>query len=152
MALSLEITNVVKQRVLAETRKPAIQAQLKTLFSYLAQHKGSPGLQITFFSALAGTDVVAADAACKVYGWYIKKPTASVTAAYLKASNHASALDEASPEVELLLATNQEVFIPFLDGLPMSTGFTIGSNTDSSGSTGSSAADRPDGFVIVGAP
>lgn len=152
MALSLESTILTKQRCLAETRKPDIQAQLKVFFSYLAQHRGSPTLQVTFFSALAGTDVVAADAACKLYAWYIKKPTASTTAAYVKGSNSASALDEADDTMHVYLPTNQEVILLFPNGVPMSAGFTIGSNTTASGSTGSSAADQPAGFVIVGAP
>lgn len=152
MALSLENTILTKQRCLAETRKPDIQALLKAFFSHLAQHKGSPKLQATFYSALAGTDVVPADAPCKVYAWYIKKPSGSTTAAYLKASNHASALDEAAPTMSIYLPTNEEVIVLFPNGVAMSTGFTIGSNTTPTGSTGSSAADQPSGFVIVGAP
>jgi hypothetical protein len=152
MALSLENTTLTKQRCLAETRKPDIQALLKAFFSHLAQHKGNPQLQATFFSALAGTDVVAADAACKLYAWYIKKPTASTTAAYVKASNHASALDEADDTMHVYLPTNEEVLLVFPNGIAMSTGFTIGSNTTASGTGASAAADQPSGFVIVGAP
>lgn len=152
MALSLESTILTKQRVLAETRKPDIQALLKAFFSFLSQHKGNPTLQTTFFSALAGTDVVAADAACKLYAWYIKKPSASTTAAYVKGSNSASALDEADDTMHVYLPAADEVLLVFPKGIALSAGFTIGSNTTASGSTGSSAADQPSGFVIVGAP
>lgn len=152
MALSLESTILTKQRCLAETRKPDIQALLKAFFSFLSQHKGNPTLQPTFYGALAGTDVVAADAACKLYAWYIKKPTASTTAAYVKGQNHASTLDETAPTMSVYLPTNEEVILIFPKGVPMSAGFVIGSNTTAVGATASSAADRADGFVIVGAP
>jgi hypothetical protein len=152
MALSLEALNAVKQRCLAETRKASVQAQLKALFSYLSQHKGSPQLQFVAFADLAGTDVVIADVACKIYGWYIKKPSASATAAFVKASDHATALDEADDTMHVRLPTNDEVFISFFDGNAMTTGFTIGSNTTASGTGATAAADKPNGFVLVGAP
>jgi hypothetical protein len=152
MALSLESTVLTKQRCLAETRKPSVQALLKAFFSHLAGHRGNPNLQVTFYSALAGTDVVAADAACKLYAWYIKKPAASATAAYVKASNHATTLTEATPELMVYLAGAEEILLAFPDGVAYSAGFTFGSNTTAGGSTGSAAADQPSGFVVVGAP
>jgi hypothetical protein len=44
------------------------------------------------------------------------------------------------------------VMLTFPDGINLSTGLTIVSETTSDGSTGSSAADRSNGFVIIGAP
>jgi hypothetical protein len=126
MAVSLEGINLTKQRARAETRKPKIQLLLKTLFSYLAQHKGNPDLQFVAFSGLTSTDVVVADAACKVYAQYMKKPSTSSTAAFVK---------------DLLI---------FPDGKSMANGYTLISNTTSGGGTGTAAADQCSGFVIIG--
>lgn len=150
MALSLSAALYAKQRVLAETRKPSVQALLKALFSHLQQHRGNPDLQVVFYSALAGTDVVIADAACTLFAWYIKKPSASATAAYVKGSNHASALSETAQEFCIYLPDNEEVCLVFPDGINLGTGLTIGSNTTADGIVGTAAADRPDGFCVIG--
>lgn len=152
MALSLEEANLTKQRARAETRHPKIQAALKALFSYLSQHKGNPKLQFVAFatlsSASAGLQIVA-DAACRVVAVYVKKPAGSTTAAWLKLSDHATAVSTAAPELSLTLPTNDEIILTFPDGLAMANGAIVGSYTAGDGQTGSSAADRPSGFVII---
>ncbi len=152
MALSLESPNLTRQRVLAEVRKPKTQAGLKALFSYLAQHKGSPNLQLVSFAALNATDVVVADAPCKVYAIYTKKPAASTVASIFKLTDHASTGSATAETLKFPMYTNAEDLIVFYDGLAMAAGATLLAHTTSDGNTGSNAADRADGFVIVGAP
>lgn len=150
MALSLEGINLTKQRARAEIRSPHIALLLKTLFSYLAQHKGNPDLQFTAYSSLSTTDVVIADAACRLYALYVKKPATSTTAAYVGITNHASTGSTAAATMRLYLPTSNEELLIFPDGLAMSAGVTIISATAPSGATGSSAADQSSGFGIVG--
>jgi hypothetical protein len=150
MALSLESANLTKQRARAETRKPKIQAALKMLFSYLAQHKGNPDLQFTAFSALATTSVVIADAACRLYALYVKKPSGSTTASFVGITDDDTTASTSSAEMRLYLPTNNEEILIFPDGIPMTTGVVIGSTTTAAGATGSAAADQAAGFGIVG--
>jgi len=153
MALSTSGINLVRQRTFAETRKPKVQAMLKSLFSYLAQHKGSPDLQLVAFSDLtSGTGTAIADAACRVYAIFAKKPSASTLSAYFKGSDSPTTASATAPEFSMVLASNVEDIVVFPDGLSMANGFAIRSDTTAAGSTGSVAADQPDGFVIVGAP
>lgn len=153
MALSLSGANLVRQRTFAETRKPKIQAALKNLFSYLAQHKGSPDLQLVNFSDLtSGTGTAIADAACRVFAVYAKKPSGSTTASYFKGSDSPTTASATAPELGFVLPTSNEEIVIFPDGLSMANGFAIRADTTAAGSTGSGAADQPDGFVIVGAP
>lgn len=153
MALSLQAANLVRQKTYAETRKPKIQAALKALFSYLAQHAGSPDLQLIPFENLtSGTGVAIADAACKVRAIYAKKPSGSTTASYFKGSDSPTTASATAPEVLTVLPTSNEEIIVFHDGLAMANGFAIRADTAAAGSTGSGAADQPDGFVIVSAP
>ncbi len=151
MALSLENANIVRQRVLAETRKPKTQAVLKALFSYLSQHKGSPQLQFVSFAALEATSVVIADAPCKLYAIYTKKPSASTVTAFFKLTDHASTGSGTAEDVKYPLKTNAEDLVCFFDGLAMAAGVTLLSHTTSDGTTLTAAADRADGWVIVGA-
>jgi hypothetical protein len=152
MALSLTGANIVKQKTLAETRRPKIQAVLKAFWSYWAQHKKSADLQFVSFAALETTDVVIADAACKVYLIFIQKPSASSTAAFFKGTDHATTGSSTAAELVQKVAGSDHEMLAYFDGFAMANGFTILSETTADGSTGSSAADRPDGFIVVGAP
>lgn len=152
MALSLEAANLTRQRVLAEIRKPKTQATFKMLFNYLSQHKGSPGLQFSVFAALNATDVVVADSPCKVYAIFTKKPTASVVTSFFKLTDHATTGSATAETLKFPMLNGNEDLIVFPDGLAMAAGATLLAHTASDGSSGSVAADRADGFVIVGAP
>ena len=153
MALSLSDINLVRQRTFGETRKPKVQAILKALFSYLAQHKGSPDLQIVAFADLtSGTGTAIADAACRVHAIFVKKPSASTVSAYFKGSDSPTTASATAPEFSMVIPSANEDIVVFPDGLSMANGFAIRSDTTAAGSTGSVAADQPDGFVIVGAP
>lgn len=152
MALSLQNPVLVKQKVLLDTRKPKIQLLGKALFSYLAQHKGNPDLQIVPFATLSSGSTVIADAACKLVGLYVKKPTGSTTSAFVKGTDDEATASATAPAVSVELRTNQEEFIIFPDGLPMASGLALRSDTTAAGSTGSSAADQPSGFALIAAP
>lgn len=153
MALTLEDINLVKQKTQGESRKAGVQEALRSLWKHMQQLK-NPDLKIKFFSGLSSADVVASDAACKLYALFFVKPAASTTAAYLKVSDHASAMQASSSVVIYLAATGgggQSHCLVWHDGLLMNTGATIGSATAGSGTTQSNAADAPTGFAIVGA-
>lgn len=152
MALSLRNPVLAKQQVLAESRKPKIQLMLKTLFSYLAQHKGNPDIQVVAFSDLQGTASVIADAPCKLMALYVKKPAGSTTAAFVKGSDSSATASATAPALSIELPTNQEELLAFPDGLPFGTGLVLRSDTAADGSTASSAADRSSGFAIIAAP
>ncbi len=154
MAISLSAGVLVKQRALAETRKPHVQGSLKWLFSYLAQHFGNPNLQIVFFSGLADSEVVIADAACKIYATYIRVPSTSVAATYVKQTDHATTSSDASSEYRYKIGgagAQEEIFVAHR-GLSMASGITMQGNTTANGGTASNAVDQASGFVIIGAP
>lgn len=152
MALSLQNPLLVFQKLLAETRKPKIQLLAKTLKSYLVQHRGNPDLQIVFFSGLSSGSTVIADAACKLVGLYVKKPTGSTTSAFVKGTDDEATASATAPAVSVELRTNQEEFLVFPDGIPMASGLTLRADTTAAGSTGSVTADQPTGFAIIAAP
>ena len=153
MALTLEDINLVKQKARGESRKPGPHEALRSLWKHM-QQLGNPDLKIAFFSALQTADVVISDSACKVYALFIQKPAASTTDAWFKGSNHAT-VAAANPEFAAYLrgtgGGGRQYCPVFHDGLPMGTGFTVGSHTTAAGNTKSAAADAPTGFVIVGA-
>ena len=154
MALTLEDAVKTKQRCRAETRSPGASLILKALFMHLATNLNNIQLQFTAVAGLNSADVVGADVACKVYCVYGKKPTASTTDAWLKASDHATTAAANGDFVAKYLGTGgggQEHAIAYMDGLKMGTGFTLGSHTTVNGNTKSNVADAPTGFVIVGA-
>jgi len=152
MALSLSDANLVRQRAYAETRKAKVQAALKSFFSYWAQHKGNADLQIVFFSALADTDTVIADAACKVHALFVASPSDASNASFVKMTDHASASSDADPTWCNKVAAGATELLMSYDGLAAANGITMQGNTTASGGTGTAAGDATSGFVIVGAP
>lgn len=156
MALSLEDANLVKQKCRAESRKPKVQAGLKALFSYIAQHLGSPNLQFVPFteisSAATGSAVVMADAACKLYGWFLQSPSGASAKSYVKLTDDETTASGTAFEIGTGQAATKQDFLWWGDGKPFANGIAIMGNTAIDGSTGSSAADRVSGFLIVGGP
>jgi hypothetical protein len=122
------------------------------LFSHLAQHAGSPDLQFVPIDTLDGTTSVIADAPCKLRALYLKKPAGSTTAAFIKASDHASAASATAPALSIELPTNNEEILLFPNGLPFGTGLSMISNTTATDTTASAAADQASGFAIISAP
>jgi hypothetical protein len=158
MALSLVDANKVRQAALIHgestggVRSPGVTMLLAALFQYLAQHKKNPDLQIVPF-ALAGSDVVIADAACRLYALVYKKPAASTTNAWFKGSDHATTAAAAADIAAFCVGTsggNRVYPFVFPDGLTLANGLTVVSHTTVNGNTDSSAADLGGGFAIVG--
>lgn len=153
MALTLENINLVRQKTYPDSHWPGVAENLRALWKHM-QQLSNPDLKIKFVSGLETADVVASDAACKVYAIFLKKPSASTTDAWAKGSDHASAAAANGDFVAKLIGTGgggREYCPVFADGLKMGTGFTVGSHTTVNGSTKSAAADAWTGFVIVGA-
>lgn len=152
MALTTEAINLVRQRCFPQLKGRHIAEQLKALFDHL-NFAGNPDLTFVPLTG-AGTDQVVSDVACKVYAVYVRKPTASTTDAWAKASDHASVAAANGDWVVKLLGTGgggKEYMTTFPTGLLMGTGFTFATHTTVNGSTDSNAADQPVGFAIVGA-
>lgn len=154
MALSTESSNLVWQKAkiaLATLASPAATNAFAQLKAQLAQVLQNPDLQFVAISDL-GADAIVADAACKVYGIYLKKG-ATATGAFFKAADHASSAGTtASDMVHELNASGQEAVFVYPRGYAQGTGFTIGSDTTADGSTASTSGDGPNGFVIIGKP
>jgi hypothetical protein len=156
MALSLENSNLVWQKVnvALANAEPAAQKAFAGLKQWLAQQKGNANLQFILIddADVTGTDgVVSADAACRVYGVYVKK-RATATDSFFKlfddATNDGTAGDQRIV-LALLEASETQVFIA-PDGLSMGTGIVSTSHTTSQGTTDSTAGDSGDGFLIIG--
>lgn len=151
MALTLSDANLVRQRVVAETREPHIQALLKVLFSHIAQHKGNCDLQLVNF-AIAAADIVIADVACRLYALYYDRPSTAV-ASWLKGSDHATTAAQ-DPDVIIPIVASHDgkgQMLVFPSGLALANGLSIASHTAINGTTDSSAPERGTGFAIVGA-
>ena len=153
MALVLENINLVVQKTYPDSRWPGVAENLRALWKHM-QSLRNPDLKIKMYSGLASADVVASDAACKVYAIFMKKPTASTTNAWLKLSNHATAAAANGDFTTFLVGTGgggREYCPTYNDGLPFGTGCTIGCHTTVNGNTKSAAADAVTGFAIIGA-
>jgi hypothetical protein len=150
MALSTQDIVLAKRRFF---HAAAIDAGVYNLciafFSWLAQQGGHPDLQVKEFGPLTGTDVVIADVPCKVYAIVMAKLTA--TAAFFKASDHATTSSSTAPEFELKQSAIEVDVIFFPKGWPMANGFTISSDTTSDGNTTTAAGDGATGVVLYGA-
>jgi len=153
MALTLENVNLVKQRTRWEIRKPGSSEVLKALWKHLEQ-LSQPDLQLVPLDYTGAADQVIADVACKLYALYLKKPAASTTDAWIKASDHATTAAANGDLVVKMIGTGgggQEHALVFPDGLKFGTGLSTASHTTVNGNTDSNAADSCVGFAIVGA-
>lgn len=152
MALTVEELLNVKKRCYPLLKGRHIAEQLKALFEHL-NFAGNPELQFVPLTG-ATSDQVVADVACKLYAIYLRKPAASVTAAWAKGSDHAT-VAAGTGDFQLLLAGagggGKEHMAVFPTGLILTTGFTFATHTTLTGTTDSNAADQPVGFAIVGA-
>lgn len=158
MALTLESAGRVRQKArLLWLRNPGVFYAVKTWFLYHATNNGNPDLQ---FVAIDGNtnasdggntaSQVLADAPCKVYVLYLKKTGA--TATFFKATNHAStATTDGTQDLgyKLTTASEENVFI-YPAGHTLSVGLTVTEDTTATGSTLTLAANKIDGFVIIG--
>ena len=78
MALTLENINLVRQRTYPDSHWPGVKENLDALWKHMQQLR-NPDLKIKFISGLETADVVISDSACKLFAWFMKKPTGSTT-------------------------------------------------------------------------
>lgn len=150
--LTLEANNRVKDRTRYEARKPGVAEALRSFFKHM-QALGNVDLQWVAYSGLNAADGVIANVACSLYVLYIEKPQASAVDVWFKGSDHATVAAAAADVSVILRAAvlTKRFCLVFHDGLPLSTGLTLGAHTTAAGNTKSAAADAPIGFAIVGA-
>lgn len=154
MAISLEGIRNVVDRTRSDSRKPGVAESLRSLFKHM-QQLGNPDLQFVAWGDNNAADKVVADAACKLYALFLRKPTASTTDAWFKGSNHATTAAANGDVVVYMRGTSgggREYCPVFHDGLPLGTGLTVQSHTTVNGNTKSASADQVSGFAIIGAP
>lgn len=129
----------------------------KALFLHLAANKGNPDLfyknidgAVHSSDGTATVSQVLVDAACTLYAVFLRKR--GTTETILKGTNHATtaATDGTQDLAFALTAAGTEVVI-YPDGRALSAGLTVTEDTTRTGSTLTLAANRIDGFVIVGA-
>lgn len=120
------------------------------LFSWLSQQGGTPDLQVVEFGPLSSSEVVIADAACKIYAIVQKCPTA--TATYTKGTDNATTASDAASEYrQKIEGIDRSAAAFFPTGFPMANGFTMQGTTTADGGTGSST-NGASGVVLLGAP
>jgi hypothetical protein len=159
MALSNENANLVWQKVNIALdslgAKGEVRDAFRALKAHLSQVKRNPDLTFVAISDLTA-DVVAADAACKIYGVFLKKQ-ATATDAFYKIFNDAATDSSAEDAVVAvgLLVSGDQVVLQYPNGLDMTAGAVHGSYTAMAGAAGTTASttgDGPNGFVILGNP
>ena len=156
MALTTESAGRVRQKTRVYTQSPAILMALKAVFLFLATTKKNPDLAFLPILGASADDAggqVLVDAACTVYAVYGRKP-ATGTDAYLVLLDDAT--DDAGGATDArvvlpFLASEDEAFAIFPNGIACATGVVAKSYTDFDGTTDSTAGDAPNGFVIVAA-
>lgn len=129
--------------------KPPLVEILKALKSAQAGLPVLPDLQIVPFDKLSDTEVVLANAACRLFALVLVKTTAVAT--FSKLTDNATTSSDASSEFRIWQdAIDQVVWVNPL-GTPFANGITAQGNTTASGGTGS-GVDGASGFVIIGNP
>lgn len=158
MALSLQSANLVRQKVynaLNGTNNSVKQRLFWTAArEFFLQHiaSGNANLQfIPYSEADADTagGTVLADAACKIYLFYVKKANAST-------ANTVKLFDDATDDTTAgdqtlsipLDAANQEVLQVYPTGFAHGTGVVVTQHTTIEGATDGS--DGGDGFIVIG--
>lgn len=151
MALSTQVAPLAKRRAgnwISGFSKPYLQLAYQQLFSWFAQFAGSPDLQIVEFAALSSTEVVIADAPCKLHALFLMKATA--TATYTKLTDNATTSSDTAADIVLKMAgAGNETLLVYPQGLALANGATMQGNTTADAGTGS-AADGANGFAVVG--
>jgi hypothetical protein len=150
MAISVQGGVLAWRRVaqFASNQTPAVQLQLKALKEFVLQHLGNPDLEFVPFDELSSTDVVMADAACKLVAAVFIKDTA--TAAWAKLTDHATTGSDTAPEIGIKLAAIGATVLTYPQKLAFANGITGQGSTTADGGTGSSS-DGPKGFVLIAA-
>lgn len=160
MALSLEDSNLVWQKAKISLESlgadSVSRAAFKALKEKLASVGGNPTLQFVPISATDVDDangVVLANAACTLYGVFLKKSSVA-TAAFTALLDDDT--DDASPvtDTQLVLgqiAASQKVFAIYPDGMAFTVGLVAKTWTEFDGTTDAADTTTPNGFVIIAA-
>lgn len=148
-----------RQKALLSTRSPGVFYVLKSLFLHMAANQGNPDLLYVTIDGLVNSSdsgntasQVIADAPCKLYALWLKK--SGSTATFFKVTNHAStATTDGTQDFGYKMTTaSEENAWCFPTGHAFSTGIVVTEDTTATGSTLTLAANRIDGFAIIGAP
>lgn len=140
MALSTQAAVKAKRRAFNAIQtfglSSSISQALSALFQELSQKASNPDLQVVEAVAASTTDAVVADAACKLYGVFLK---GGASAADVRWADHSSSAN--SPTTTLAIGIAEQVAYIFPAGKAFSNGITF----DESGTGGAS------GFFLIGA-
>lgn len=158
--VSLENANLVWQKAAIALdslgANKAMRETFRALKAYLSQEKRNLNLQFVAIDATLVDDangVVLMDGPCRVYGMFLKKQ-ATTPDVYLALLNDDT--DDASPITDVravvgLQEASEQAALVYPAGAVMSVGVVGKSYTEFDGTTDSSSADTPNGFVILGA-
>lgn len=157
MAISTQNANLVRQKTFMINRNPGVFYALKAFFLHLAANKGNPDLQLvnvdgtSMASDGGAADQVIANAACTLYAVYLKK--VGSTAVWFKVGDSATvaAGDGTDVLTHKLTTLAQEDLLLYPTGMAFANGISIEEDTTSTGTTRTLAANRADGFIILGA-
>lgn len=162
MALSLENPNLVRQKVyaaLSGTNNPSAQNRLfwsaaREFFRNWVSEGANANLQFIPYSeadADAAGGTVLADAACKVYVFYVNKTGSATTENTTKLFDDAT--DDTTTTDQVLglttAAAGQEAITVYPTGFSMAAGVVVTQHTTPEGTTDGS--DGGDGFIVIGA-
>lgn len=161
MALSLvdgvQVWTRVKNALSVANANPGAQNALRVLREYVATQGGNPQLQFipvngTLSSSDGGASAsqVLADAACTVYAIYLKK-SGSTETIFKASANATTAGTDGTQKYAISKAAAGDVCEVYPTGDAVASGLTVTENTSRTGSTLTLAANRFDGFVIIGA-
>jgi len=158
MAVTPVSALLVREKARASTRSAGVFYLLKTFFLNHATNNNNADLVYAaidgnYSSSDGGNNAsqVLADGACKLYAFWLKK--AGSTATSFKASNSATTAGTDGTQAlgYILTDANEENLFVFPTGHAFSSGLTVTENTTATGSTLTLAANRIDGFAIIGA-
>lgn len=129
---------------------------LKALFLNFAANKANPDLRYVNVDGKVGAsdgtnsnDQILVDGPCTLYAIFLKKKGSTETV--FKGTNHASTSQtNGTQDIAIALTAAGTYLGVYPDGRALSTGLTVCTNTDRTGSTGTLLANRIDGFVIIG--
>lgn len=140
MAISTQAAVLAKRRAFnyqsAIFQNTEVAELLKALFQTLAQTRKNPDLQVVELADSSTTDQVVADAACKLYGVFLK---CGSTSRDFRAADHASSAN--SPTITVPITASGTAVLLHPEGRGLTTGLTV--DFSGAGATG---------FVIIGAP
>lgn len=140
MALSLTSQIKAKRQAFSVARtlglSSSLEQTLSALLQEIAQKVGNIDLQVVIAPAASTTDLVVADVACKLFGYFGK---GGATARAVNWADHASSAN--SPTTILPVGVSEQVAYVFPKGSAFANGLTF----DEAGASGAN------GFFIIGA-